>query len=523
MGGGGGNTLRRLVAKSISIFLGAEIGNHLRPIQLGYGTPGGCETAAHATRRFLGNSVDGNPCLVMKIDYKNAFNSIHRDVLLKVVRDLFPEIYPFVWQCYSSPSTLFFGEFVLQSATGVQQGDPLGPALFNLAIHSLISGLSSDLNIWYLDDGTISGKIEDVLSDLKSIIQLSPSLGLELNASKCEVILGEMDPPSAAKALDQLRSVAPDIRCSQCDTATLLGAPLFSSGIKYSLSSKIQALQRFTSNLVSLHSRDALFRLKNCQAIPKLIHLLRCSPSWKASEDLESFDDILRHSIQSICNIKMESDIWLQAVLPTSKGGLGIRRSSDIVLPAFLASLHATQDLVTAILPPGEFDDEVLLQEALDLWVDKCGQPLLPEESRSNQHLWDEPLTEHSFQSLLDAATGPSSRARLLATATKESGAWLNTLPVPHLGTKLDDDSIRIATGLRLGANIVEEHTCICGSIVDRMGQHGLSCRRSGGRISRHHAANETIRQALVSGGVPAVLEPVGVCREDAKDLMGCL
>ena len=31
------------------------------------------------------------------------------------------------------------------------------------------------------------------------------------------------------------------------------------------------------------------------------------------------------------------------------------------------------------------------------------------------------------------------------------------------------------------------------------------------------HAANETIRRALVSGDVPSVLEPVGVCCEDAK------
>ena len=68
-----------------------------------------------------------------------------------------------------------------------------------------------------------------------------------------------------------------------------------------------------------------------------------------------------------------------------------------------------------------------------------------------------------------------------------------------------------------MGADIVEEHTCICGALVDRTGHHGLSCRRSGGRISRHQAANETIRCALVSGGVPSVLEPVGVCREDGK------
>jgi len=55
---------------------------------------------------------------------------------------------------------------------------------------------------------------------------------------------------------------------------------------------------------------------------------------------------------------------------------------------------------------------------------------------------------------------------------------------------------------------IAVEHTCICGGKVDVYGTHGLSCRRSEGRIPRHAA----ICRALVSGGVPAVLEPVGVC-----------
>ena len=52
---------------------------------------------------------------------------------------------------------------------------------------------------------------------------------------------------------------------------------------------------------------------------------------------------------------------------------------------------------------------------------------------------------------------------------------------------------------------------------MESTGHHGLSCRRSGGRISRHQSANETIRRALVSGGIPAVLETVGVAREDGK------
>ena len=57
----------------------------------------------------------------------------------------------------------------------------------------------------------------------------------------------------------------------------------------------------------------------------------------------------------------------------------------------------------------------------------------------------------------------------------------------------------------------------MCVALVTRRDTHGLSCKRSGRRISRYHSANETIRRALVSGGVSSVLEPVGVCREDAK------
>ena len=80
------------------------------------------------------------------------------------------------------------------------------------------------------------------------------------------------------------------------------------------------------------------------------------------------------------------------------------------------------------------------------------------------------------------------------------------------MATKLDDESLRIALGLRLGIPIVVKHTCVCGANVDVFGTHGLSCRRSGGRIPRHAAVNETICHALVSGGVPAALEPVDVC-----------
>ena len=193
-------------------------------------------------------------------------------------------------------------------------------------------------------------------------------------------------------------------------------------------------------------------------------------------------------------------------------GGLGVRKSVDIALPAFLSSSHASQDLVTSILPFGKPGAEALSCEAADLWEERFSCPLPPVESRVQQRVLD----SGPMETLKNQLYKPK-LASFLCPLKRLHGALLNVLPVPHLGTKLDDTTVRVAIGLRLGANIIEEHRCICVASVHRNGTHGLSCRKSGGRIPRHQAANETLRRALVSGGIPSILEPVGVCQEDAK------
>ena len=48
------------------------------------------------------------------------------------------------WSLYN---LVLKNNYQFDSATGVQQGDPLGPALFALAIHGVISEVKSDLNV----------------------------------------------------------------------------------------------------------------------------------------------------------------------------------------------------------------------------------------------------------------------------------------------------------------------------------------------------------------------------------------
>lgn len=117
----------------------------------------------------------------------------------------------------------------------------------------------------------------------------------------------------------------------------------------------------------------------------------------------------------------------------------------------------------------------------------------------------------------LMAAAFETDLARFKAFTKPESGAWLHALPSPHLGTLLDNDSLRIAVALRLGSKVCEAHRCVCGTILEENGHHGLSCNRCAGRFPRHHSINEIVRRAMVSANVPCILEPPGLSRTDGK------
>ena len=138
----------------------------LAPLQLGSGTPSGAEAVVHA-HTYLSTMDEGH--LMLKLDFRNAFNSIRRDKMLKSVQEKAQVIYPLVHAPYSTPSFLFFGDCIMQSAEGVQQGDPLGPLLFCLAIHDVVSNLRSEFTAFYLDDGTLDGSLEDIKADLAYI------------------------------------------------------------------------------------------------------------------------------------------------------------------------------------------------------------------------------------------------------------------------------------------------------------------------------------------------------------------
>ena len=305
----------------------------------------GSEAAARAARCYLENMSPGQA--VIKLDFKNAFNCLRRDTVMAAVRDVAPELFRFVYSAYQTPSSLFCGDHVLQSEEGVQQGDPLGPLLFCLAIHPLVTKLTSEFKVFYLDDGTLGGSAQSVLHDLQLVEREAAELGLQLNCSKSELICCN------SSSREAILSEAPGLLITSCDQAMLLGTPLGGlEGIGYSIKQKADKLELMGERLRVMQSQDALLLLHHSFAIPKMLYVLRTAPCFLSSE-LEMFDNMLRNIFSSIVNVSMASEpAWLQASLPVRAGGVGIRRTVQLAPSAFLASAAGCSELIHNILPP---------------------------------------------------------------------------------------------------------------------------------------------------------------------------
>ena len=104
-----------------------------------------------------------------------------------------------------------------------------------------------------------------------------------------------------------------------------------------------------------------------------------------------------------------------------------------------------------------------------------------------------------------------------MAVTAPHSGDWLHALPISSCVLRLDDETIRVSVGFRLGFNLCEVHRCPCGMQVDTRGTHGLACKLSSGRMARHHHINDMIWRALSRAGIPSTKEPTGLVRADGK------
>ena len=319
--------------------------------------------------------------------------------------------------------------------------------------------MTSPINVWYLDDGTIGGDLNTVLTDFEMIIEEAKTIGLEVNISKCELSLGETCP---YQEIDRN-----DVKILQKHELFLLGSALNLESTQQLVTKKIQDMERILTKLSILPSHYALHALRNCYSAPKIIYLLRTTPCLQDNV-LNCLDSLIEKATSEFGNLNFTKSALDQASLPCRFGGLGIRKASDLAVPAFLSSMVAAEGLIKNLNPLAHRSSQ--FEEGLQSWrhTTLMEWPLEPAKQRS----WDEALMQIKVKNLLNDATDVYNQKRLQSLQNKNAGDWLNAVPSRNLGTFLNDDEIRPVLCVRLGLPYVHERLCKCGMITDSLGKH---------------------------------------------------
>ncbi len=98
-----GEAWYRFLGRAILLKLGKEVGGGLKPLQLGCDVPGGCEIASRMAQVFL----EVNPIHVLiKTDFKNAFNLTPRSAIFRGIETFCPKLLPWYRWAYGAPSPL---------------------------------------------------------------------------------------------------------------------------------------------------------------------------------------------------------------------------------------------------------------------------------------------------------------------------------------------------------------------------------------------------------------------------------
>ena len=240
--------------------------------------------------------------------------------------------------CYGSPSKLFFDGLAINSEVGVQQGDPLGPLFFALALQPVLVQLGNIPGLYitfsYLADLVLAGKESAVAAGIALLKISSAPLGLRLNMSKCELV-----PAISGGAGINWDLFDQNMPRKMDGCFKLLGAPIGTAEYCQSLTNK--RASKVQSSLDAIGElpdpQVALAWLRSCASFGKMVFSARATP-FDVHQELVAFDSAVRRCFEQFSGLHPDDTQWLQATLATKVGGLGLRSLSRHSPAAYLAS-----------------------------------------------------------------------------------------------------------------------------------------------------------------------------------------
>ncbi|XP_055348698.1 uncharacterized protein LOC129595655 [Paramacrobiotus metropolitanus] len=287
------------------------------------------------------------PQVFLKLDVKNAFNSLDRNYILKCAEEFMPEYYKFVWQCYGEPSILLHGKYTVSSQAGIQQGDPLGPLLYCLATIAPHKRLKSKLKESFLDDDALGGDPEDAFDDLCSLQEALRERGLTLNIAKCELMVIGGSEAERQTVYDAFLHAFPDLQCPQLKDLHYLGAPIHDDAVAGALVSATEASLPIVEGGLGIRSVEKLalpaFLASAYSVAPLTSEIIVFEPDVYCRDATAQWLQITQHDLPHL-DARPTQKVWDDPIIRDTADRLRATAGNDISEQARLRGVSTKEN-----------------------------------------------------------------------------------------------------------------------------------------------------------------------------------
>ena len=528
-----GDSLRRLVARTLSKQFGPEMEAACAPYQYALSTRAGTECVSHLLRA----AVEADPRnTVLSVDGIGAYDTISRLAMLEKLSKL-PKasaMLPFVLLSYGVPSEYFWFDdtgqaHLVPQGDGGEQGDPLMPALFSLGQHGALEAIAADLLptervCAFLDDIYVMCRPERV-KDVYGIVErhLYTHTGIRLNQGKTKVYnKGGLKPAGVEdlqpQGADAERVWVGDHALPREDQGVVVlgspvGTPEFAEKHGAKKLEEAVNLMDLVAQVPDLQCAWVLLSL--CCATRANYHL-RSQPPAQVELFAASHDAAIW---ETLCKLLQRDDLAQQldcrearvATLPQRLGGCGLRSALRTSPAAYWASWADTLPMMRARnpdlaaeyfaqlkgeVPPTEclravteaqvtLDNAGFVMPAWDsVWNGARPEPVTESEPGEWRHGWQyfaAAQLEKTYRASAVMSDGSlAAKALLRSQSGPGAGAHLSALPVDEART-LQPHHLRLILLRRLRMPLpLDVRRCSCGGTLDPYGDHRSACATVG-------------------------------------------